>query len=251
MKALINCLILLLSFTFSLPTFSQDYIIDVTSTGQQGLNAKFTLKGDKVLMETQTEDGKMKRIFDKSNGDIINLVEKDGKKMAIKMNINNSPQFRRMKQMEAKTQEKKEDVQITVVDENAEINGRQCVKVKGQDNRWKGMAWIDKNLKISFADLIPGGKRHAVKSSQLQKKFGLEGFPVRLEMTDLQTNEEWTMDSKITETEVSDDAFAVKEEEYGKIIDMTDMRQLMMEAQKDPAKFEQIKKLMMDSNIGN
>lgn len=251
MKALIKCLVLLLSFNFSFSCFSQDYIIDVKSTGKQGLTAKFTLKGDKVLMEAQTEEGTMKSIFDHSTGDIINMIEKDGKKMAVKMNINNSPQYMRMKQLESKSQDNKDDIKITVLDEDEVINGRHCVKVQGQDSRWQGTAWIDKGLKISFADLMPTAKRYGGKSNQLQNSFGLQGFPVRLEMTDLKTNENWTMDSNVTETEVSDEVFVVNEEEYGKIIDMTDMRQLMMEAQKDPKKFEEIKKLMMDSNIGN
>lgn len=237
MKKQINFLLLFSILTFALNAQTFEGLIKMKSDSPYGINADFTVKGTNVLLENPSKNGTVQLIFDKTTGDMITISSENGKKMAIKTNLENNPYLQRQT---AKTTNTFQNFKIEKTEETKVIDGYNCIKYEGKSKDSEGYAWITTDLGINWADLTPmktGAGRNPYKIG-----FGKEGMVLEMHMKESKIKKEWTMTAEVTKQTVSDTQFQVP---AGiQIVDMTDMRQLMMEAQKDPQKMKELKEMM-------
>lgn len=232
---------------FSFVVNAQDFegIIKITNSAPGGLDATFTLKGNLVLMEQVYENKIMKVLYDKATSDMTNIVDDGEKKMAIKMNLNSNPAMAQMKKnFEDRNKGKMEDLKITITTDTKTIGDYECVKVLGEDEDTEAVAWIAKDLKLDFTDLMPQTKQVIGARHPVQEKIGMEGFIMDLDVKNKKTKEQYQMKAEVEEKTILDNAFDIPEEYT--YFDMTNIRQMMMDAQKDPEKMKELQEMLKE-----
>lgn len=218
-------------------------IITMTVKGEQELSMDFTVKDDLVLMEVDDEGQKVKVISEKETGDMTTLLEKDGKKMAIKMGREMMNQG--MNSMDFG--EVDDNAKVNITGETKMINGYKCTKITGKNDRAEAIAWVTKDLNFSLFDLVPMAKDAAAKTgaANMQEKMMEEGFVMEYWEKELSSGDETTMSTTVKEQTIDPKVFQYSKEEYT-FFDMTDLMQMMQDAQNDPEKMKQLQELMQE-----
>lgn len=243
--------LILASFLFTLSLNAQtdfEGIINMKSTAEQGFKGTFTLKGNLVLMESKTEDGQVKILFDEETGDMTTISERNGEKMAVKMNMNNNPYLAQMSQKETYRKDvRSKSAEVIVTDETKMIRGHECVKVIGKDAESEGIAWVAQGLDLNMTDLIPQAKKYLRGHKTMYDFTGVEGFIMEMYMKDLKTGKEVTLENEVIEKAIPD-SFFTNLTDGAEVMDMTDMRQMMLDAQQNPEKMRKMKEMMIKMN---
>jgi hypothetical protein len=237
MKKQINFLLLFTLISCVLTGQTFEGTIKMTSDSPYGINADFTIKDNNILLENPSKDGTVQMIFDTTTGDIITISSENGKKMAIKTNTENNPY---LKAQTAKSTNASQKFTIEKTDETKVIDGYNCTKFTGKDGTSEGYAWVTTELGIDWEDLTPmksGAGRNPYRTG-----FGKEGMFLEMYMKEPKIKQEWTMKAKVKKVAINDEKFQVPA--GVQVMDMTDMRQLMMEAQRDPEKMKELKEMM-------
>jgi hypothetical protein len=223
-------------------------IVNMKNTTEQELEITFTLKDNLALMETQTDHGKIHILFDETTGDMTTITEKDGERLAIKMNMNNNPYVSQMNNNEVQTKNiSKKTAEVIVTKEKKTIHGFECVKVIGKDKNSEGEAWIAKELDLDMADLVPQAKKYMNQDKTMRAFTGVDGFIMEMKMKDLKTGKEYTIENEVIQQPIPESIFKALTENV-EIFDMTDMRQIMLDAQKNPEKMQKMREMMMKMN---
>ena len=237
MKKQINFLLLFSLISMALSAQTYEGILKMKSDSPYGINTDFTVKGTNVLFEKASKDGTVQVIFDKITRDITTISSENGKKMAIKTNVENNSS---LNGQNAKISTGYEGFVVVKTEETKVINGYNCTKYTGKNSSSEGYAWVTTELGITWADLTSmktGAGRNPYKIG-----FGREGMVLVMHIKESKIQKEWTMTTEVIQQPVSDAKFQVP---VGvQVVDMTDMRQLMMEAQRDPAKMKELKERM-------
>jgi len=240
----------LLSFLFflSLTGFliAQDFegVITMTTTEKEDMVLVFTVKGDKVLIEADTDEGKVVTLSERSTNQVTTLFEREGKKFGMKM----GPETMQMIEQQGgftKTGGKKGKMDITVTKDTKTIDGYNCTKVVGKDDEKEVEAWITQELGFTVFDLMPSMMKKAIEQdgdSNLQQEIMRRGFLLEGYETDLKTGEKNSIKLTVQKQKVDNDIFNGYSD-Y-KIYDMTNMMQMMSELQSDPEKMKEFEELM-------
>ena len=247
MKKIICTLCCLLTIGL-LPLSAQNFegVINIkVEAFNENVNMLLTVKGDMTHMAMK-EDGStrgMKMISNSKTGEMVTLAEKDGKKVAIKMGADMMELGSDMEITPSKDQEKK--MKITVTKEKKVIDGYKCIKVIGEDDNNKIVAWVAKDLKFSLFDLFPGiNAATAEDGSELIAEVMKEGFALEVIDTDKNTKEVRKLVADVDEKKIDDAIFQYPESEY-KIYDLGNMMEIMG----DPEKMKELQEVM--EMIGN
>ena len=236
---------------FSHSLFAQtnfEGVVHTTSTSDQVFKGTFTLKKNLAVMESNTDNGLIQILFDSETGDMTSITNKDGEKMAVKMNLNNNPYLAQMAEKDIyRTHVRDKSAKVVITDETKMINGYKCVKVIGEDEESKGYAWVAKDLDLDMTDLIPQAKKFMGNQKSMHSFTGVEGFIMELHMTDLRTGEEYTLINEVIEKSIPD-SFFTNLTEGAEVFDMTDMRQMMLDAQQNPEKMKKMREIMSKMN---
>lgn len=226
-----------MTLSIALSAQSFEGMIKMTSDSPYGINADFTVKGDKILLENNSKAGKVQLIFDKTSGDITTITNENGRTMAVKTNLENTPY---LKGKSAKITDSYSDYTIEKTTETKTIDGYQCTKYIGKGKDAESIMWITEEIDFNWSDLS------LMKGSAGRNPYkidaGTSGMMMEMHTKDKKLKKEWTMTADVTEMTVSDAKFAVPA--GVQVMDMTDMRQLMMEAQKNPEKMKELKEMM-------
>ena len=237
MKKQLNLLFLVLILTTGLYAQSFEGLIKIKSDSPYGINADFTVKGSLVMIENGSKHGQVKMIFDKSTGDMTTISDENGKTMAVRMNNDQNPY---LNNQNAKSTTGYEDFSIEKTTDTKVINGYNCTRYIGKNRATEAQAWITDELDITWADLVQFKK--GAGRNPYQMGFGQDGMIMEMQVKETKINKEWTMTTEVTEQPVADSQFEVPN--GVELMDLSDMRQLMMEAQKDPEKLKQLKEIM-------
>ena len=167
-------------------------VVKLKSKGELALNADFTLKGDKVKTEITQDGQEVIMIADKSSGDVYVLSDNNGQKSATKMNMNDIPSKL------LASAEVKDEMVVTVTGEKKKVNGYNCVKVIGKSSTVESEAWVTEEVKLTFADLMPGkqGVTDQVLKSWTENDK-VKGFPVNIKSKNLTSNVETEYDVEV------------------------------------------------------
>ncbi len=217
-------------------------IITMTSTEKVDMELVFTIKGDQVLIDADTEDGKVVTLSDRKSETVTTLFERQGKKFGLKM----GPETMKMIGQEIATgatnAEKKWD--ITLTEDTKVIDGYTCTKITGKDDENSLVAWITQELGFTVFDLMPSMMEKAIAQDGggIQQEIMRKGFLMEGEQTDLATGEKTYIKMKVKKQKVDDKVFDFSSD-Y-KIFDMTDMMSMMLEMQNDPEKAKEFEELM-------
>jgi len=237
MKKQINILFLFTILSISLQAQSFEGMIKMTSDSPYGINADFTIKGDKILLENDSKAGKIQLIFDKTSGDITTITNENGRTMAIKTNLENNPY---LKGKGGKITDSYSDYTIEKTTETKTIDGYKCTKYIGKNKDSESIMWLTNELDFNWADLSP--MKNSAGRNPYKIDAGTDGMMMEMHTKEKNGKIEWTMTADVTEMAVSEAKFQVP---VGvQVMDMTDMRQLMMEAQKNPEKMKELKEVM-------
>ncbi|MCB0663246.1 MAG: DUF4412 domain-containing protein [Saprospiraceae bacterium] len=201
-------------------------VVKLKSKGELALNADFTLKGDKVKTEITQDGQEVIMIADKSSGDVYVLSDNNGQKSATKMNMNDIPSKL------LASAEVKDEMVVTVTGEKKKVNGYNCVKVIGKSSTVESEAWVTEEVKLTFADLMPGkqGVTDQVLKSWTENDK-VKGFPVNIKSKNLTSNVETEYDVEVDAKKIKD-----KEFEIDPSYQVRDASQFMKMMEKAPSK---------------
>lgn len=218
-------------------------IITMNVSGEQNLSMDFTIKDKLVLMEIEDDGQKVRMISETETGNMTTLVEKDGKKLAIKM----SPEMLNQGMSSIDFEKPDDKSEVTITKDTKMIDGYNCVKITGKNDRTEAIAWVTKDLKFSLFDLVPMAKDAAAQSgmANLQEKMMKEGFVMEYWEKELSSGKETTVNTTVKKQSVNDDIFKYSKDEY-QFFDMTNLMQMIQEAQSDPEKMKQLQELMQE-----
>lgn len=242
MKSFLFCAIFsCLSFVF-LHAQAFEGIITMTTTEKVDMELIFTVKGDQVLIEADTEDGKVVTLSNRKSETVTTLFEREGKKFGLKMGPETMQMIGQEIAENANSAEKKWD--ITVTKDTKMIDNFQCTKVIGQDEENSVVAWITQDLGFTVFDLMPSMMEKAIaqEGGGIQQQIMSKGFLLEAQQTDLKTGEKTDIKLTVKKQKVQDSVFDYSSD-Y-KIFDMTDMMSMMMEMQNDPEKMKEFEDLM-------
>lgn len=215
----------------------------MTVSGEQELTMDFTVKNKQVLMEVEDDGQKVKMISETDTGNITTLVDKDGKKMAIKIN----PEMMNQGLASMDFDQAEDNSKVVVTTDTKTIDGYKCVKITGKDDRIEAIAWVTTDLNFSLFDLVPMARDAASKSgvANMQEKMMQEGFVLEYWEKELSSGQETTVKTTVKKQSVDAAVFNYSTEEY-QLFDMTNLMQMIQEAQSDPEKMKQLQELMQE-----
>ncbi|MEL7120742.1 MAG: DUF4412 domain-containing protein [Bacteroidota bacterium] len=210
----------------------------------ENINMVITVKGDMIHL-SMIEEGStrgMKMISNNETGEMVTLAEKDGKKVAIKMGAD---MIGMDGDINTTTPASENKSKITVTKDEKVIDGYKCIKVLGEDDNNKVVAWVAKDLKFSLFDLFPGIQAATAENGgELIEQIMKEGFALEVVDTDKNTKEVRKLVADVDEKKVDGAIFQYPESEY-KIYDLGNMMEIM----NDPEKMKELQEIM--EIIGN
>ncbi len=215
--------------------------IKMQTKGMADMEALFFVKGDKILVEANTEDGKVKAISERDSKTVITFFDNKEKKYALKMG---EETLQMIKEESAPISAQKNNIEIKVTKEKKIINGYNAYKVLGKDDKTEVTAWITNDLKFSLFDLFPLLKEAARQSGQtdVQEKIMEKGFVLELLSKDLASGEITEVNIEVQKQKLKDSIFEYSTDDY-KVFDMTDMMGFMMDLQNDAEKMKEFEEL--------
>ena len=228
-------------FTLSAQSFEGVITMQVASDDEEKVEMDFYVKDKLVLMEVDDDGNKVKIISENETGNITTLVTENGKKMAIKI----SPEMMDQGFASMGIEQEEDNSKINVTTETKMVNGYKCTKITGKNDRAEAIAWVTKDLKFSLFDLIPMAKDAASKTgmANLQEKMMEEGFVMQYWEKEISSGKETTVNTTVKKQAVSDDVFQYSKDEY-MFFDMTNLMQMIQDAQNDPEKMKELQELM-------
>ena len=211
------CVLLLTAFTHA-QSFEGRLIYEAEEG--TGMNAVLYVKGDHLRVETTTAKGPLVRLINRHNGAVYNLVEKDGRKTAIKMQRDNKFARESLQQRAVS-----EAARVERTDETKELYGYTCRKVTAQDGRTEGMAWVVEGVDLPLDDLLVNSSAYNAEPSPVHAALLGAGWIMELQEIDLQTRAVSTTKLRLF-PEVLEQALFDVPADYT-IVDATDMRGLL------------------------
>lgn len=245
------CPIFLLLFLINTSVFAQkkfEGIITVENTTPQSLNATFTVKGDKAMMETQTDDGKLILITDEATGKKLTISEKNGKMTVIEKEVSQN----RYSGLKDKYENEKPNTssKVKVTRETKKINGYKCYKITAKDRHYEGEAWVTKQLDVRLEDFFPTIKMNQRTMPRIAKTLqnGMNGVVLEMSYKNIKSKKTETMKVTIDKKDVEDEAFNISMEN-AEIYDGAKVRNLIKDAKGDPVKMKKARELLAQMRI--
>jgi len=230
------------SFSFAQKNF--EGTITIKNTVPNSLNATFTLKGDKAMMTSKTEDGKLILITDESNGKKLTICEKDGKLTVIRKD-SDKHRYDSLKKKYDSNKTNNQSKKIKVTRETKKINGYKCFKITAKDNQHEGEAWVTKQLDVRLEEFFPTINMNQRTMPRIAKTLqeGVNGVVLEMTYKNLKTKKAELMTVTIDKSTVDDKAFDISLEDAD-VYDGQKVRSLIQNAKGDPAKMKKARELL-------
>ncbi|HFB99483.1 MAG TPA: DUF4412 domain-containing protein [Phaeodactylibacter sp.] len=219
-------------------------IITIKNTKTGALNAVFTIKKEMAMVEATAMSQNIKMIKNSKTGEKITITNNDGETVVIVKNTNDM-QYRNLNKEHEKRKRPLKNLSVRVTRETKKINGYKCYKVVASDGRMQGEAWITKKLKINPFDFFPAIKKQQNATSKIAKVLqnSMDGFVIEMTIKDTKTKKIEKMTASIQKKKIDKDVFVV-DMEGENIYNEEKIRELMKEAQGNPAKMRKAKTLL-------
>ena len=230
------------SFCFGQKKF--EGIIKIENTVSNSLNATFTIKGEKAMMDTKTEDGHLILITDESTGKKLTISEKNGKKTVIKKESYEKRYDKLNKKYEKRSPNKSAN-KVKVTRETKKINGYKCFKITAKDKEHEGEAWVTKQMDLRLESFFPIIKMNQRTMPRIAKTLqeGVNGVVLEMTYKDLKTKKVEIMKVLVDKKSIEEDAFDISMED-AEIYDGAMVRNLIKNAKGDPAKMKKARALL-------
>ena len=216
-------------------------VIHFQSEGDRMYNASCWFNHQKLYIQVYKENGDtIRRIVDRIKGEVITLIEQDGKPIAVKMNDRMSRYLQKVNALHA-LDKNASDYQCDLLTEQQEIRDKQCMKVTAKGKKYDGLAWMDHSLPkkmntlLAFIFFEDEHFIHFVDSP---------GFPLQWTQESLKGKDKarWTIHAIPTFQIVPTEIFTLK---AGiELVDFTNTRELMVQTKENPRAIIQIKQMM-------
>ncbi len=238
----------------SLNLFAQfEGVVKVQLEGETNLTITYQVKNHLLHQTVENDQGMVQRILDRKSGDLYQLVERNGQKIALKSNINDNAYYQQQRHLKkadrGKKPEKESTWNLTPTDETREINGVPCTRfrVKGVDGT--GEAWVATDLPFDPRSLFTLQGLEVDQSLPLVAYEQSPGFILEATLTRTDGKSTQHLRSEIREQEVADELFHPNPKEWS-ILDLSNMAQLMEEARQDPEKMREVQKMLEKMKVG-
>lgn len=237
---------LLLFFCFASSTAQKQFEgqITIENTIPLSLNAVFTLKKDKAMVDTQSPIGKVTMIANKATGKKTTITESEGDTIAIIKNANDM-QYRGLRGKYKNKRARVNNVTLKVTRETKKINGYKCYKVVASDSRFDGEAWITKKLDVDPFEYFPVLKQQQRVIPRVGKALqnSMEGFVMEMTLKNLKTKKVERMTVTIEKKKINDTAFEIDMENI-EVYDEDGVRELMKKSKGNPAQMRKARTLI-------
>lgn len=193
--------ILFLAFTAK-AQFEGSFTMTIESSEKKNRSFEMhmTVKGDKSMMEISNMPTQTKSIMNKADQTMVMLMDRDGKKMAIKMS---------MKPMADKVTDTKSDMKFTETGATKVIDGYNCKQMIGEDAEAKVDMWLTTDLNMSMVDLM-GTANAAQRGGGMKNFYTGKGISLESTVTTKKNNSVTVMRLKdIKKTSVPDSTFSL------------------------------------------
>ena len=167
---------------------------------------KVSVSGTKVAMQTQqsTDQGQMSFLMDNSTGKQYLLMEGNGQKLAMPVNMN---------EVDKKSEAVKEPA-ITYTKETKTIDGYKCSKVITETDSLKADLWITQDIGFEYSEffkMLNTTKGSAGPVARIPALTNMKGFPVEIISTDKKKNETTTLQIKnISKNKIDPKVFSME-----------------------------------------
>ena len=242
-------LFLFLFSSFCIAQKKFEGIIKIENSVPQSLNATFTVKGDKAMMNTTTKDGKLILITDEESGKKLTITEKNGEMTVIKKESNEN-KYENLNKKYAKQTPKSNSDKVKVTRETKKINGYKCFKITAKDKQHTGEAWVTKQMDLRLEDFFPSMKMNQRTMPRIAKTLqdGVNGVVLEMTYTNIKSKKVETMNVIVDKKKIEDSAFDISMENAD-IYDGAKVRSLIKNAKGDPAKMKKARELFAQMRI--
>jgi len=243
----LSIMLMFSSFCFAQKNF--EGIIKIENTVPQSLNADFTIKGDKAMMQSTTEKGKLILITNEATGKKLTITEKDGKTTVIKKESNKN-KYQNLNKKYANQKPAANSDKVKVTRETKKINGYKCFKITAKDKRHKGEAWVTKQMDLRLEELFPSIKMNQRTMPRIAKTLqnAVNGVVLEMTYTDIKSKKVETMKVTVNQQKVEDKAFDISMDN-AEVYDGAQVRNLIKNAKGDPAKMKKARELLAQMRI--
>ncbi|MBL0342395.1 MAG: DUF4412 domain-containing protein [Bacteroidetes bacterium] len=199
---------------------SQDlsFNMEVTSAKQKDpIIMKVMSKGTKVVIQPQfsAEQGKMSIIVDQSTKKQYMLMDGNGQKMAMKMDMTDFD----------KATDQAKDPKITITKETKVIDSYKCTKVITETDENICDMWLTQDVGLSYSDLykmVAPGKGPQGGGAGIPALKNVKGFPIQMIVKDKKKDETVTVNIRnISKAKVDEKVFSL---EGYQVMDMGNMK---------------------------
>lgn len=237
-------------FSSTLTAQGFEGVITMESSSSEGIAGTFSVKGDKVLIEVNKDEKPAKMLSDRTTGEITVLIENEEKKFALKMGPDMFNGMGDMAGMQD-AKEKADEVKFNFTGKTKMIGKYKCEQVLTEDKENEVEAWMTKDLGITLFDIFPMMKEATKTDTKGAAMFELlqKGMVMEANIKNKVSGETEKVTTKVDKKKLPADMFVYSEEEY-KVYDMTNMMQMMMEAQNDPEKMQELQEIFQQMNGG-
>ena len=219
-------------------------VIKIENTVPTALNATFTVKGDKAMMDTKTKDGKLILITDEATGKKLTISEKNGEMTVIKKE-SYADRYDNLNKKYAKKTPNKTGTKVKVTRETKKINGYKCFKITAKDKQHEGEAWVTKQMDLRLEDFFPTIKMNQRALPRIAKTLqdGVNGVVLEMTYKNVKTKKVETMKVTVDKKAIENNAFEISIEN-AEVYDGASVRSLIKNAKGDPVKMKKARSLL-------
>ncbi|RMF28921.1 MAG: hypothetical protein D6765_05240 [Bacteroidetes bacterium] len=238
--------------TLSLPAQFEG-VVKVHLEGETDLTITYRIKNHLIHQTVENEQGRVQRILDRKTGDLYQLVDRNGQKIALKSNVNDNAYYQQQRQLKKMDRGKKPHKEsawtLTPTDETREIDGVPCTGYRVAGVNGTGEAWLARELPLDPRTLFTLQGLEVDQSLPLLAEEQSPGFILEATLTSADGKSTQHIRSQITEQEVDENLFTLNPKEWT-LLDLSNMAQLMEQARQDPDKMREVQKMLEKMKVG-
>ena len=202
-------------------------------------NILFQIKGDMSHFVINEDGSKMTMITNKSTGDVIQIIEEDGEKMAMKIN------FKKMIEAEKTKDSKNKLGAVTKTGKSKNIRGYLCYEYITKSETGNSIVWATEEIDLNMNEQIPLPSDGGIFVANFEN---IDGFVMEMNSEDKDGNtlyweatiEETIIDDSIFEPNVNDEEKKEMDNRDKMMKIVQEYRQKMLDAAGDEEKIKQL-----------
>lgn len=167
---------------------------------------KVSVSGSKIAMQPQNmgTPGSMTILIDNAKGKQYMLMNANGQKMAMAVNMNSVE----------KAAEAAKDPKVTITKETKTVDGHKCTKVITETEEQKADLWITEDVGMQYSEfskMFNSAKGPQGSIAKMPELKNVKGFPIEIISTDKKKGETVTMKIKnISKAKVDQKLFSME-----------------------------------------